>query len=36
MDPFGALYWDKLIKNNTTEDLWDYDISPEFIFNQDE
>lgn len=33
---FGEIFWENIILNPKTNDYWNYDISPEFIFNQKE
>ena len=32
---FGEIIWDDIIetKNGSTREIWDYDISPEFVFH---
>ncbi|MCB9427128.1 MAG: DUF2442 domain-containing protein [Flavobacteriales bacterium] len=31
---FGEIVWESIIRNSKTNERWDYDISPEFIFYQ--
>ncbi len=33
---FGEIYWPDIILNPTTGDIWNYDISPEFIYYNDD
>lgn len=33
---FGEIYWKNIIQNNKSNELWDYDISPEFVFYQNQ
>jgi Protein of unknown function (DUF2442) len=32
----GQIYWENIILNSNTNEYWDYDISPEFIYHQNE
>ena len=31
---FGEVFWENIIENPKTKELWNYDISPEFIYYQ--
>ena len=30
----GEIYWENIIENSKTNEIWNYDISPEFVYYQ--